>query len=488
MSNIYSYDPLNRLNNSNFGYFYGSWCTTDAFDASYTYDKDGNIVTNTWNDNTGANAGNLTYHYPAQNNRLTSTSGLGGSAYTYDENGNVCKDPSRNVSLIINDMNNLPVTIYTTTGQEIRYFYDATGNRIRKQILNTTTGNVTSDIYYVNGKDGKTAAVDWSYSGTNYTFNLWGNDMIGQIRINGTALNRFYYLKDHLGTVRMTVDASANVVSYDDYYPYGMVMPTRSLESASEDARYKFTSKERDSETKYDYFDARYYDGRIGRWLSIDPRADKYPDAYNYCFGNPLKHIDPDGQSGWDIVLGVFSAIAHNVNPSYKDTPVESHQGNQRDYAAGRIVGDVVTAMAGGVAVVGGSIAAGGGAVVSGSGVGAIAGVPVAAGGGVVAGAGAAVTASSICHLGDDVKSLQSNSNKQNGGGNKSGETKKATDSRTAQEIISQEKKGTINKEFPGQWLDKTVKEINAAEKTGDASARKAHKLLTDKTYRKATK
>jgi len=57
---------------------------------------------------------------------------------------------------------------------------------------------------------------------------------------------RYYYLKDHLGTVKMTVNSGGTVTSYDDYYPFGMVMEGRSGNFTQPDARFKFTGKERD--------------------------------------------------------------------------------------------------------------------------------------------------------------------------------------------------------------------------------------------------
>ena len=59
-----------------------------------------------------------------------------------------------------------------------------------------------------------------------------------------------------------------------------------------------FTGKEKDSETGFYYFWARYYDPSIsGLFLSVDPMSDKYPSLspYAYCAWNPVKLVDPDG-------------------------------------------------------------------------------------------------------------------------------------------------------------------------------------------------
>ena len=61
-----------------------------------------------------------------------------------------------------------------------------------------------------------------------------------------------------------------------------------------------FTGKERDAETGYSYFGARYYDSDLsGLFLSVDPMSDKYPSfsPYAYCAWNPLKLVDNDGKS-----------------------------------------------------------------------------------------------------------------------------------------------------------------------------------------------
>ncbi|MDR2835969.1 MAG: RHS repeat-associated core domain-containing protein, partial [Bacteroidales bacterium] len=63
------------------------------------------------------------------------------------------------------------------------------------------------------------------------------------------------------------------------------------------DAQYKFSGKERDIETGYGYFGARYYSSELGIWISTDPLSDKYPSTtpFAYCRNNPIMLIDPNG-------------------------------------------------------------------------------------------------------------------------------------------------------------------------------------------------
>ena len=62
---------------------------------------------------------------------------------------------------------------------------------------------------------------------------------------------------------------------------------------------FVFTGKEKDEETGYGYFGARYMDHELmTMWLSVDPMADKYPSIspYAYCAWNPVRLVDPDGR------------------------------------------------------------------------------------------------------------------------------------------------------------------------------------------------
>ena len=79
-----------------------------------------------------------------------------------------------------------------------------------------------------------------------------------------------------------------------------------------------FTGKEKDSETGYYYFGARYYNSDLSIWLSVDPIADKYPSLspYNYCAWNPMRLVDPNG----DTVVVRDNAKEH-VMSAYNNDP-----------------------------------------------------------------------------------------------------------------------------------------------------------------------
>ena len=95
------------------------------------------------------------------------------------------------------------------------------------------------------------------------------------------------------------------------YAPYGELMANQTI--AGYDERYKFTGKERDEESGYDYFGARFYSSPLSFWLSVDPLTDKYPNIspYAYCAWNPVNKYDPNGKEEWtlDVKTGKFQNI-----------------------------------------------------------------------------------------------------------------------------------------------------------------------------------
>ena len=116
--------------------------------------------------------------------------------------------------------------------------------------------------------------------------------------IGGARENeRNFYHPDHLGSGSWITDVSGKPVQHLQYLPYGDPYINQRLSGYNE--RFSFTGKERDSETGYGYFGARYMDHELTTgWLSVDPKSDKYPSMspYAYCAWNPIKLVDPDGK------------------------------------------------------------------------------------------------------------------------------------------------------------------------------------------------
>jgi RHS repeat-associated protein len=108
--------------------------------------------------------------------------------------------------------------------------------------------------------------------------------------------NWYIYHSDHLGSSAFLTDASGDPTQHLQYMPFGETF-VEQRSTTSYYTPYTFSAKERDTETGYSYFGARYYDADISVWLSVDPMADKYPSmsAYMYCAGNPVMLVDPDG-------------------------------------------------------------------------------------------------------------------------------------------------------------------------------------------------
>ncbi|MCX6158453.1 MAG: RHS repeat-associated core domain-containing protein, partial [Ignavibacteriae bacterium] len=295
----FSYDKSNRL-------LKVERYNTKYFDLAgeYSYDPDGNFTSLT----RSYNSDNFSYQYYSGTNRLKKVTGLS-DQYTYDYNGNQTNDYLAGNTGISYDHRNLITEITRSnnttdppTTIKIRYKYDEAGNRTRKSIYQTQDENpspitnddnptgwsITKDEYYSRDASGKEIAVYQSYA-LDY-WNVWGSGNEGRIKPTGM---KYFYLKDHLGSIRAVINQNNVLVEAQDYDPWGHI--ARSWDSTSTD--YKFTGKERDQESNYDYFGARYYDARIGRWGGIEPLLEKYFSYSPYQYGllNPMRLVDANG-------------------------------------------------------------------------------------------------------------------------------------------------------------------------------------------------
>ena len=150
---------------------------------------------------------------------------------------------------------------------------------------------------------------------------------------------QFYYHPDHLGSSSYITDLDGEVVQHIEYVPFGEVF----VEERNNiwNTPYLFNAKEFDEETGLYYYGVRYYDPRLGVWISVDPisnfdprNAENYLDGqhnggvynsfnlfpYEYCYQNPVLLVDPTGKQANSSVL-----LARNPNGDYNFTPAAAH-------------------------------------------------------------------------------------------------------------------------------------------------------------------
>jgi RHS repeat-associated protein len=123
----------------------------------------------------------------------------------------------------------------------------------------------------------------------------------GSIQTPETA--HYFYHPDHLGSASWITDSSGKAIQHLQYLPFGETRVDQRATGSNWSTRYSFSAKEKDEESGYGYFGARYYDSDISIWLSVDPMANKYPSLspYNYCANNPIKLVDPNGEDVWEF-------------------------------------------------------------------------------------------------------------------------------------------------------------------------------------------
>ena len=94
------------------------------------------------------------------------------------------------------------------------------------------------------------------------------------------------------------MDHLAQIISYEEYTPYGSTSYQAVRREGETPKRYRYTGKERDEESGLYYHGARYYAPWIARWASCDPLglADE-PNLFVYCRGNPISRSDPSGMN-----------------------------------------------------------------------------------------------------------------------------------------------------------------------------------------------
>src|SRR5260370_24433954 len=124
------------------------------------------------------------------------------------------------------------------------------------------------------------------------------------------------FLTDALGSVLETISATANTATVQGnqvYSPYG----SSRYQQGSMDTTKGFTGQYNDAVTGLDYYNARYYDPVVGRFLSVDKATGNMQgaDPYAYVGGNPETKNDPTGSRACDI-SGDCAPLTSIVSPS----------------------------------------------------------------------------------------------------------------------------------------------------------------------------
>jgi RHS repeat-associated protein len=263
----FTYDKLNRLTSA----YSNNSSGVESWGNAYGYDAWGNLLRK------GSIIG-LQREYgelfdaavdPDHLNRL--------SGYGYDASGNVTQNGAASYG-------------YDAEGRMVsagnaNYTYDAQGRRVAKsdgtQYFYAPSGDVIAE---------RSATGTWS----DYIF--FGGKRVARRVASGT----YYYVSDHLGTARLITQADGTVCYEAVYYPWGV---EQHVFTDTCPQNYKFTGKERDSETGLDNFGKRYHASSMGRFMSpdsllilkqklIDPQQ---WNMYSYVRNNPLRFIDPTG-------------------------------------------------------------------------------------------------------------------------------------------------------------------------------------------------
>ena len=134
-----------------------------------------------------------------------------------------------------------------------------------------------------------------------------GNEKIAMERVDAQSGARswYYFINNAQGTPVLILDESGGTISRVNLDEWGNV--GQLIGPASE---VNYTGKKMDPETGLYYFNQRYYDPSLGRFLTEDP-AGQGLNPYAYAGNSPLMYVDPDGEWFW-IVGMVIGAVAAN--------------------------------------------------------------------------------------------------------------------------------------------------------------------------------
>ena len=256
-SQTFGYDSLNRILTAETTSTYAT-SPNHCWGEAYQYDNQ--TTGGAWGNLTSIGAASSSYTGCTQENlSLAATTNNQVSGYCYDAAGNLLQQSTCPAGPPYQNVYNAEHQLTSIAG--VTYSYDGDGNRVEKS---------GGKIYWYGGDSDALVETDLSGDTNNATFSeyvFFGGKRVSRRDYQN---NIYYYFGDHLGTSREMVQTGQTSPCYDaDFYPFG----GERAYTTTCTQNYKFTAKERDSESNLDNFGARYYSSTLdGSCHRIGPR------------------------------------------------------------------------------------------------------------------------------------------------------------------------------------------------------------------------
>lgn len=287
-SESFTYDNVNRLSSAQTSSIY-STSPQSCWGENYYYDAWGNLtklaqMQGSYSGCASESGFDFSNGGITAQNQITSAGG-----YSYDAAGNLIQITGAGGATYAYDAEN---HLVSTAGET--YTYDGDGNRVMK------SGPGGDIIYWYGLNPAPLMESDPSSGYSDYVYMYLDGERIARRTYNNIIS---WYGEDQLGSTAFLQDLGTS--HYSDYSPFGAEMAVSNgckYGCTSVDTNYKFTGKERDSESNLDNFGARFYTSTYGRFMSPDPEnAGADPtnpqswNMYSYALNNPINFVDPDG-------------------------------------------------------------------------------------------------------------------------------------------------------------------------------------------------
>jgi len=196
-------------------------------------------------------------------------------------------------------------------GERTYYIYDAAGQRVRK-VTETSAGVLKDERIYLNGFEIYRAHTGNDAGLERETLHIMDDKqrialVETQTQEHGREIRDpesllRYQFGNHLGSVSLELGDQSQIISYEEYAPYGSTTyqaVNQSIKAAAK--RYRYTGKERDEESGFSYNGTRYYMPWLGRWISCDPLfLVDGTNVYRFVQANPERFVDLSGMQSID--------------------------------------------------------------------------------------------------------------------------------------------------------------------------------------------